>query len=93
MGPTTDWWDAYIAAYEELDIINWQEFKNVFCAHRVPKGAIKIKRNEFLALKQGGMIMSDYVTRFTQLSRYAPKDVDTDEKKQDYFLEGLNDGL
>jgi hypothetical protein len=27
------------------------------------------------------------------LSRYAPEDVDTDEKKQDYFLEGLNDGL
>ena len=37
--------------------------------------------------------MSEYVTRFTQLSRYAPEDVDTDEKKQDCFLEGLNDGL
>jgi hypothetical protein len=32
-------------------------------------------------------------THFTQLSRYAPGDVDIDEKKQDYFLNGLNDGL
>jgi hypothetical protein len=33
------------------------------------------------------------VTRFTQLSCYAPDNVDTDEKKQDWFLNGLNDGL
>jgi hypothetical protein len=33
------------------------------------------------------------VTRFTQLSRYAPDNVDTDEKKQDWFLNRLNDGL
>jgi hypothetical protein len=39
------------------------------------------------------MTVSEYVTRFTQLSRYAPNDVDTDEKKQDCFLNGLNDGL
>jgi hypothetical protein len=37
--------------------------------------------------------MSKYVTHFTQLSRLSPGDVDTDEKKQDYFLNGLNDGL
>jgi hypothetical protein len=37
--------------------------------------------------------MSEYVTRFTQLSRYAPHNVDTNKKKQDWFLNGLNDGL
>jgi hypothetical protein len=37
--------------------------------------------------------MNEYVTRFTQLSRHAPDDVDTDEKKQAWFLNGLNDGL
>jgi hypothetical protein len=37
--------------------------------------------------------VSEYVTRFTQLSRYAPGNVDIDEKKQDWFLNGLNDGL
>jgi hypothetical protein len=37
--------------------------------------------------------VNEYVTKFTQLSRYAPHEVDTDEKKQEYFLNGLNDGL
>jgi D-lyxose ketol-isomerase len=44
-------------------------------------------------LKQGSMSLSEYITRFNQLSHYAPGDVDTDEKKQDYFLNRLNDGL
>jgi PHD/YefM family antitoxin component YafN of YafNO toxin-antitoxin module len=39
------------------------------------------------------MSMNEYVTKFTQLSRYAPHEVDTDEKKQECFLNGLNDGL
>jgi hypothetical protein len=39
------------------------------------------------------MTVSEYVTRFTQLSRYAPNDVDTDEKKQECFLNVFNDGL
>jgi hypothetical protein len=39
------------------------------------------------------MSMNEYVTKFTQLSRYAPHEVDTNEKKQDCFLNGLNDGL
>jgi hypothetical protein len=37
--------------------------------------------------------MNQYVTKFTQLSRYALSEVDTDEKKKDCFLTGLNDGL
>jgi TPP-dependent indolepyruvate ferredoxin oxidoreductase alpha subunit len=39
------------------------------------------------------MSVNEYVTMFTQLSRYAPHEVDTDEKKQESFLNGLNDGL
>jgi hypothetical protein len=39
------------------------------------------------------MTVNEYITKFTQLSRYAPCEVDTDEKKQDGFLNGLNDGL
>jgi hypothetical protein len=39
------------------------------------------------------MSMNKYVTKFIQLSRYAPHEVDTDEKKHECFLNGLNDGL
>jgi hypothetical protein len=39
------------------------------------------------------MSVNEYVTKFTQLSRYAPHEVDTDQNKQECFLNGLNDGL
>jgi hypothetical protein len=39
------------------------------------------------------MSMNEYVTKFTQLSHYAPREVNMDEKKQECFLNGLNDGL
>ena len=42
-----------------------------------------------MALKQGNMSVSEYRDKFTQLSRYAPNDVDTDAKRQDRFLDGL----
>jgi hypothetical protein len=54
---------------------------------------MKLKKKEFQDLNQGSMTVSEYVTRFTQLSHYAPNDMDTDEKKHDCFLNGLNDGL
>jgi hypothetical protein len=54
---------------------------------------MKLKKKEFKDLKQGSMTMSEYMTRFTQLSRYAPDNMDTNEKKQDWFLNGLNDVL
>jgi hypothetical protein len=91
-GPTTDWWDAYVEAHEEPESINWPEFRVAFRAHHVPQGVIKLKK-EFQDLKQGSISMNEYVTKFTQLSRYVPHEVDTDEKKHDCFLNGLNDGL
>jgi hypothetical protein len=54
---------------------------------------MKLKKKEFEELKQGSMSVSEYVTHFTELSRYAPDNVDINEKKQDWFLNGLNDGL
>jgi hypothetical protein len=91
-GPTVDWWDAYVKAYEEPESINWQEFKNSFRSHHVPLGVMKLKK-EFEDLKQGSMCVNEYVTRFTQLYCYAPHNMDTDKKKQDWFLNRLNDGL
>jgi hypothetical protein len=54
---------------------------------------MKLKKKEFKDLKQGSMTVSEYVTHFSQLSHYAPDNVDTNEKKQDWFLNDLNDGL
>jgi hypothetical protein len=64
-----------------------------FRSHHVPQGVIKLKKKGFQDLKQGSMMVSEYVTRFTQLSCCALSDMDTDEKKQECFLNGLEDGL
>jgi hypothetical protein len=39
------------------------------------------------------MTVNEYLNFFIQLSRYAPNDINTDEKKQDMFLNGLNDDI
>jgi hypothetical protein len=80
-GSTANWSDAYIEVHEEPESINWQEFKNSFRSHHVPLGVMKLKKKEFEDLKQGSMTVSEYVTCFTQLSRYAPDNMDTNEKK------------
>lgn len=51
-----------------------------------------MKRQEFLALN-GAMSVLEYITKFTQLSHYAHGDIDTDEKKQDCFRQGLSSEL
>jgi hypothetical protein len=54
---------------------------------------MKLKRKEFADLNQGGMIVNEYLNSFIQLSRYAPDNINTDEKRQHVFLNGLNDDI
>jgi hypothetical protein len=86
---TSDWWDAFTVAHANADAITWQEFQVNFHAHHIPSGIMKLKKKEFLSLIQGNMFVFEYHDRFTQLSCYTPKEVDTDEKRQEHFLEGL----
>jgi hypothetical protein len=48
-GPAADWWDAYVEAREEPEIINWSEFRAAF--HHIPQRVIKLKKKEFQDLK------------------------------------------
>jgi hypothetical protein len=88
-GTAADWWDAYTAAHDNPNTISWQEFRSKFREQHIPKGLMKLKKQEFVALKQGAMSVSKYRDKFIQLSRYAPADVADDEEKQDHFREGL----
>jgi hypothetical protein len=54
---------------------------------------MKLKRKEFADLKQGGMTVNEYLNSIIQLSRYASDDINTDKKKQDVILSGLNDDI
>jgi hypothetical protein len=92
-GTAANWWETYYNTHADVDSITWNEFKARFRNHYVPRGTMKLKKKEFADLKQGGMTVNEYLNSFIQLSRYAPDDINTDEKKQDMFLNGLNDDI
>jgi hypothetical protein len=73
--------------------ITWNEFKTHFKTHYVPCGTLKLKKKHFSDMSQGSMMVNEYLNQFTQLSRYAIDDVNTDEKKQGMFLNRLNDDI
>jgi hypothetical protein len=73
--------ESYLATHANPDTITWEEFKDIFRQYHIPAGLMIVKKEEFLALKQGSMSVSEYRYRFLQLSCYAPKDVDTDAKR------------
>jgi hypothetical protein len=80
-GTAANWWETYCGTHADVDSITWNEFKARFCNHYIPCGTMKLKKKEFTYLRQGSMIVNEYLNSFIQLSRYATKDIDTDEKK------------
>ena len=47
------------------------------------------KVQEFMNLKQGKMTVTEYVTKFTELTRFAPTIVPTDDARKRKFMLGL----
>jgi hypothetical protein len=92
-GIAQSWWESYLVTHANPDTITWEEFRGSFRQCHVPAGLMIVKKEEFLALKQGSSSVSEYRDRFLQLSRYAPQDVNTDVKRQYRFLRGLVDPL
>jgi hypothetical protein len=92
-GMAANWWETYCNTHVDVDSITWNEFKARFRNHYVSHGTMKLKKKGFADLKQGSMTVNEYVNSFIQLSRYAPNDINTNEKKQDMFLNGLNDDI
>jgi hypothetical protein len=54
---------------------------------------MKMKKKEFLSLKQAGMSVAEYRDKFIELSRYAPEEISDDGKKQKLFLDGQSGPL
>jgi hypothetical protein len=52
-----------------------------------------MKQDEFIRLKQGGDTVMQYLNKFNHLSQYAIDQVNTDLKKKNCFMRGLNDRL
>jgi hypothetical protein len=54
---------------------------------------LHMKQEEFMKLKQGGDTVTQYLNKFNHLSQYAIDQVNTDLKKKNCFMRGLNDRL
>jgi hypothetical protein len=46
-------WESYLTAHADLEAITWEEFRDNFRQYHVPAGLMTMKKEEFLALKQG----------------------------------------
>jgi hypothetical protein len=91
-GPAASWWDTYQITHP-VEGVTWDSFQEGFRAAHISAGVMSLKKKEFRDLKQKYRSMSEYIDEFTNLSRYAPDDIDTDAKRKEKFLEGLNDEL
>jgi hypothetical protein len=92
-GAAGAWWENVRAMQPEGQVMTWEAFKTKFRKAHIPSGLIKIMRDKFLNLKQGGMSVTEYLDKFTTWGRYAPNDIDTNEKKRERFMNGLQEDL
>jgi hypothetical protein len=88
-GPASTWWGNFVAVQPAGHQITCDEFKLAFREHYVPH----LKQEEFMKLKQGGDTVNQYLNKFNHLSQYAIDQVNTDLKKKNCFMRGLNDRL
>jgi hypothetical protein len=87
-GNASVWWANYAATRPTDYQVSWTEFRSAFCAHHIPAGVMRKKRQEFMDVKQGGWSMHDYSKLLNHRAQYAPNQVDTDGKKKDHFMIG-----
>jgi hypothetical protein len=92
-GPASTWWGNYVAIQPVGHQVTWDEFKLVFREHYIPEGVLHMKQEEFMRLKQGGDTVMQYLNKFNHLSQYAIDQVNTNLKKKNCFMRGLNDRL
>ncbi|KAK1628506.1 hypothetical protein QYE76_002821 [Lolium multiflorum] len=89
-GPAASWWENLVAVHPPDKVFTWEEFKKKFREAHVPDSVVELKKREFEELRQNTAPIMQYVRDFNRLSRYAPEDVDTEEKRKKRFMKGMN---
>ena len=87
-GESLVWWD-WVKASRNLEVMTWEEFRELFIGKYFPASTQHAKAQEFLELKQGTMTMLKYMAKFTELARFADDYVATDMAKVRKFEDGL----
>lgn len=72
-----------------VHILKREEFKTMFYDKYFTKNAKARKVKEFLELKQGGMIVHDYVLKFEEGCQFVSYIDRDDNERIDHFIRGL----
>jgi hypothetical protein len=91
-GEALMWWDHF-KSMQRGHAVTWDEFKQAFKSHHIPKGLMDRKMRELLALRQGSDTVYRYAQKFNSLCQYGGHHVDTGAKKMERFHDGLNGKL
>ncbi|XP_058216896.1 uncharacterized protein LOC131327781 [Rhododendron vialii] len=91
-GEADYWWEATKNTVN-LATITWTQFEEIFLEKYFPTPIKDQMAQEFLALRQGTMTVTQYMARFEELSRHASMYVPTDAAKARKFDWGLEDPL
>ena len=87
-GESQIWWD-WVKASRDLEVMTWEEFRELFMSNFFPASTLHAKAREFLELRQGTMTVLEYLAKFTELARFADDYVATNMAK----MRKLEDGL
>ena len=87
-GESQVWWD-WVKPSRNLEVMTWEEFRELFMGKYFPVSVRHAKAREFLKLKQGTMTVLKYVAKFTELARFVDDYVATDKAKARKFEDGL----
>ena len=87
------WWLMTKRLLEDLGPIIWRQFKDAFYKKYFPDSVRRQKVREFVRLEQRDLIVAQYEAKFTELSRFAPQLIATEEEKALKFQDGLKSYL
>ena len=87
-GEAQVWW-RWARASRDIEAMIWVAFQQLFMNKYFPETTRHAKAQNFLDLKQGAITVMDYVSRFTELARFADDYVATYMAKIRRFENGL----
>ena len=87
-GESQIWWD-WVTVSRDPKTMTWGEFRELFMGKFFLTSARHAKARVFLELKQGNMIVLEYVAKVTELERFGDDYVETDMAKVRKFKDGL----
>ncbi|GFY92626.1 hypothetical protein Acr_08g0010220 [Actinidia rufa] len=107
-GEANEWWESVLAARRDarrvaraaenveapdIENLTWAEFEKMFENQYFPESYREQLRDKFEKFEQGNMTLSEYITQYQALSRFAPELVNTEEKKCRRFEKGLHSSV